>query len=157
MFLQFEQLPVDGEKRDQTHWYQRGWVEGRVLAHSSGPHRSVKCRESAFHSGVSASLPNPQLLLLPQLPCCKDGISWTWPLCCCLSWASHWRRSRSMRPSPSTPPSSVSCAFYVLPGVSGRQGRDKQEWEGGFPVVYGRRSRSGVGDIEQVSKRGPAE
>lgn len=57
---------------------------------------------------------------LPLLPCCVSragGTSWTWPSCCCRSWASRWRRSRSTRRCPSTPPSSASCASCASPGV----------------------------------------
>jgi hypothetical protein len=68
---------------------------------------------------------------------------------------------RSMRPCPSTPPSSVSCVFCVLPGVSRRQDRAETSRGGkGAPhwLPTGEHVRVGwVGDAEHVSKRDPAE
>lgn len=45
---------------------------------------------------------------------CLGGTSWIWPSCCCPSWASLWRRSRSTLPCPSTPPSSASWECWGL-------------------------------------------
>lgn len=42
------------------------------------------------------------------------GTSWIWPSCCCPSWASLWRRLRSMLPCPSTPPSFASWECWGL-------------------------------------------
>lgn len=45
---------------------------------------------------------------------CVGGTSWIWPLCCCPSWVSPWRRLRSTLHCPSTPLSSASWEYWGL-------------------------------------------